>query len=267
MGAEKILRSKNNQSIEIFMELTVNGIKTHYEVFGKGKPFLILHGWGSNSERWMEVAKLISEKGYKVIVPDLPGFGKSEMLKNPWTANQYVNWTDAFILELKLGEFYLLGHSFGGALASKMAIKHAQDMKGLFLVAAAVVRTKTTGKKASAGVAKLVGIFSFMPGYKLFRKAVYKFILRRSDYAYVDGVMKQTYLNVIGDDVSFQMPFIKVPTVVIWGDKDQSTPFTEGQFIQKEIKNAILEVIPGAGHDLNRKQPSELAEKVLAHLS
>jgi pimeloyl-ACP methyl ester carboxylesterase len=57
------------------MDITVNGIKTNYQVFGpastrqggEGKPFLILHGWGSGSDRWIKEAEIISEKGFKVI--------------------------------------------------------------------------------------------------------------------------------------------------------------------------------------------------------
>ena len=58
------------------MEVVANGIKTDYKIFGEGKPFLILHGWGSSSEKWQVVADEIAKKGFKVIVPDMPGFGK-----------------------------------------------------------------------------------------------------------------------------------------------------------------------------------------------
>ena len=113
-------------------EITINGIKTNYEIFGEGKPFLILHGWGSNCERWAPVAELISQKGFKVVVVDLPGFGKSSALPMPWDTNKYINWIEQFIKEIGLSDFYILGHSFGGALASKIAVKHAQDVKKYF---------------------------------------------------------------------------------------------------------------------------------------
>jgi len=248
------------------MEITINGIKTSYQSFGEGKPFLILHGWGSNSERWAEIAEKISAKGLRVIVPDLPGFGKSEPLPMPWNTNKYIDWIEKFVKELGLQEYYLLGHSFGGALASKMAVKHVQDVKKLFLVAAAVVRKKTAKKSFSAKLAKIVKLFYFIPYYSFFRKAVYKFIIRKSDYVYVEGIMKQTYLNVVGEDVSFHLPFIRVPTIIIWGDKDESTPIQEGYFIEKQIKKSKIIVIPGAGHDLNRKQPEIVVEKVLENI-
>lgn len=254
------------------METTINGIKTNYQTFGNGKPFLILHGWGSNSDRWIEVAEELA-KGvpggpgpFKVIVPDLPGFGKSEVISVPWDTNRYIDWLERFVKELNLGEFYLLGHSFGGALASKMAVKHVQEVKELFLVSAACVRRKTARKSFFRGLAKIVKLLYFIPYYSFFRKAVYKFIIRKSDYVYVEGIMKSTYLNVVAEDLSFHLPFIKVPTVIIWGDKDEFTPVSDGYFIERQIKKSKIIVIPGAGHDLNRKQPDILAEKVLNNL-
>jgi len=253
--------------------VSIKGISTAVKIFGKGeKTILILHGWNSNSERWQEVAEPISHlsaqagKGLRVLVPDLPGFGKSTSLENAWDTNQYIDWLEGFIQEFNLKDFYLLGHSFGGALASKLAVKHAQEVDKLFLVSAACVRKKTTQKKLSARISKFIKLFSFLPLYKFFRKAVYKFIIRRSDYTYVEGTLKQTYLNVVAEDLSFHLPFIKVPTVIIWGQKDASTPIEDAYFINKQIKNSKLTVIPEAGHDLNRKQPDILASKILENI-
>ena len=255
------------------METTINGVKTNYiempaspVVGGEGKPFIILHGWGSNSDRWIAVAEEISKKGFKVIVPDLPGFGKSDALLIPWNTNKYISWIEQFVKELNLGDFYLFGHSFGGALASKIAVKHAQDLKKLFLVSAACVRKKTAKKSFFKTISKFIKIFYFIPYYGFFRKAIYKFIIRKSDYVYVEGIMKETYLNIISEDLSFHLPFIKVPTVIIWGDKDEFTPIQEGYFIEKQIKKSKIVVIPGAGHDLNRKQPELLAEKIIENV-
>lgn len=247
-------------------ELIINGLKTNLQVFGEGKPFLILHGWGSNSDRWIAVAEQISKKGFRVFVPDLPGFGKSEMPQTPWNVNNYVNWSEHLVNALSLGDFYLMGHSFGGALASKIAVKHAQEIKKLFLVSAACVRKKTVKKTFFKRLSRIARAFYFMPYYGFFRKAFYKFIIRRSDYVYVQGILRETYLRVISEDLSFHLPFIKIPTVIIWGDKDELTPLEDAHFINKQIKNSKLIIIPGANHDLNRKQPEILAEKVLENV-
>jgi pimeloyl-ACP methyl ester carboxylesterase len=248
------------------MEVNINGVKTNYLSFGNGKPFIILHGWGSASDRWVIEAEKIAEKGYRVIVPDLPGFGESDKLDTPWRVNDYLKWFEDFLNELKIENFYLLGYSFGGAVAAKVAIKYPQRVEKLFLVASAVIRHKTAQKEASAGVAKFVKIFQFLPFYPLFRKAVYKFIVRKSDYVYTEGVMKETYLNVISDDVSYKLGFIKVPTVIIWGDKDQSVPIEDARVINERIKNSKLIIVPGADHLMHKRLPEVLAEKIIENL-
>lgn len=248
------------------METIVNGLKTSYQVFGEGKPFLILHGWGSNSERWQKVGELLAEKGLKIIIPDLPGFGKSETPKTPWNFNSYVSWVEEFSKILDLKNFYLLGHSFGGAIAVKVAVNSPQKINKLFLVASACIRKRTALKNVLAKISKVVKVFSFLPYYLLIRKVFYKFIIQKSDYVYTEGIMKETYLKVISEDLSCYLSFIKTPAVIIWGDKDESTSVENAYFINKKISNSKLIIIPGAGHNLNQKAQDILAEKIIENL-
>jgi len=248
------------------MEITINGTRTNYQVFGQGKPFLILHGWGSNSERWIPIAEGLAQKGFKVIVPDLPGFGESDSLNTAWNMNNYIKWIEGFIKELEIKEFYLAGHSFGGALAAKLTINHPQDVKRVFLISAASVRKRTAKKSFLKNISKLIKRLSFLPFYNLFRKAFYKFVIRKSDYLYVDGLMKETFKNVISEDLSQFTGFIKIPTVIIWGDKDKSTPVEDAYFMKQKIKDSKLVIIPGAGHILNKENPEILAEKILENI-
>jgi pimeloyl-ACP methyl ester carboxylesterase len=248
------------------MQVNINGVKTNYLSFGQGKPFIILHGWGSASDRWIIEAEAIAKQGHRVIVPDMPGFGESDKLTAPWRVNDYLKWFEDFTSELKIESFTLLGYSFGGAVAAKVAVKYPQRVEKLFLVASAVIRNKTAKKDASAGFAKFIKLFQFLPFYLLFRKAVYKFIIRKSDYVYTEGVMKETYLNVISDDVSYKLGFIKVPTVIIWGDKDQSVPVEDARVINEKVKNSKLVIIPGADHLMHKRLPEALAEKIIENL-
>lgn len=254
------------------MEIVINGVRTAYQIFGEGQPVLLLHGWGSNSDRWIAVAEQIvggahSGAGpYQVIIPDLPGFGRTDMLTNAWNMNNYISWLEEFAKECKLKNFYLIGHSFGGALACKFAINHPQEVKKMFLIAAASVRKRTPQKSFLKKIAKIVKKFSFLPYYQLMRKAFYKFVIRKSDYPYVDGVMKETFKNVISEDLSQFTGFIRTPTVIIWGDKDKSTPIEDAYFMNQKIRNSKLVVINGAGHNLNKENPDILSEKILSAL-
>src|SRR3989344_6190580 len=170
----------------------INGIDISYKTLGQGMPFLILHGWGSRSEKWQEVGRIIAEKGFRVIIPDLPGFGKSQTPKTPWGIDDYCNFVDNFVKLAGLDKFYLSGHSFGGAVAAKYSIKSPQRIEKLFLVAARCIRKKTFKKQFITITSQAFKAFSFIPLYSLFRRAFYKFIIRRSDYPYTKGVMKET---------------------------------------------------------------------------
>ncbi len=249
-------------------KVVIQDIEANYKVFGEGKPFLILHGWRSSSERWQKVAELLAEKRLQVIVPDLPGFGKSEEPKTAWSIDNYVEWLNEFTQKIpNLNEdFYLLGHSFGGTFAAKFAIKYNQRVVKLFLVAASCIRLKTPSKKFIYNVSRIVKIFYFFPFYEVFRKYFYKFVLRRSDYFYVSGIMKEIYLKVIADDLSQKLTSIKVPTTIIWGDKDDLTPIEHAHITHEKIRDSKLIIIPGAGHNLHSVNTEIIAEKILENI-
>ncbi len=249
-------------------QILVNDLKVNYKTFGEGKPFLILHGWGSKSDRWEKVAELLVKNNIQIIIPDLPGFGQSQEPKTAWNLDNYEKWLWEFTRKVPQlnRQFYLAGHSFGGALAAKFAIKYNQEIIKLFLISSACVRKNTTVKKLFYRLAKITKLVSFLPNYELFRKAAYKFVLRKSDYPHVSGIMKEIYLKVILDDLSYKINFLKVPTVLIWGDKDESTPLNQAHFIHNQIPNSVLCVIPGADHLPHIKIPEILAQKIIENL-
>ena len=78
--------------------------------------------------------------------------------------------------------------------------------------------------------------------------------------------MKETFKNVISEDLSQFTGFIRTPTVIIWGDKDKSTPVEDAYFMNNKIKNSKLFIINGAGHILNKECHDVLAEKILENI-
>ncbi len=260
-------------------QIIINGLSVNYKIFGEPtpltgslifqkKPVLVLHGWPSSSDKWHAVAELLDRQHVMMVILDLPGFGKTPEPKTAWNLNNYVEFIHEFskkVPELQKG-FYLLGHSFGGALSAKFAIKYNQNVEKLFLVSAACVRKRTFMKSVWHQVSKIAKVFSFVPYYDMLRKAFYKFIIRKSDYPYFSGVMKETYLKVISDDLSHFLSSLRVPTIIIWGSKDNLTPLEDAKWINKKIPESKLIVIEGAGHALEIEVPKVLAEKIVESL-
>ncbi|MBU2545267.1 alpha/beta hydrolase [Patescibacteria group bacterium] len=237
------------------MECVINGLKINYMIMGEGKPLLILHGWGSKKERWRTVAKLLSGRGFQVIVPDLPGFGESDNPDGVWGFDDYANLVDSFISSLDIRHFRLLGHSFGGNVAIKYSLKHPDKVSKLFLVGAACIRRETVKKKGIYGISKTFKFLSFVPYLK---KAFYRII--KSDYSHSRGIMKEVYLNIIKKDLTDILGNVNVPTLIIWGEKDDITPLKNAHTIKINIKNSQLEIIPRIGHNLHSECPGFLAD-------
>ncbi|HHE76444.1 MAG TPA: alpha/beta hydrolase, partial [Candidatus Parcubacteria bacterium] len=209
---------------------------TEFKPAEKKGLFLILHGWGSRAEKWRTVGELLAERGYRVIIPDLPGFGKSDKPKLIWGLDDYCDFVNELVRQLKLEKFYLLGHSFGGALAVKCSLKFPKKIDKLFLVGAACFRRKAIRKKIFYIIAKVLKIFSFFPGYQTFRKGFYKFIVRKSDYPYAEGIMKDIYLKIIKEDLSDFLPLVQVPTIIIWGENDKIKSVREARLINEAVR-------------------------------
>lgn len=243
--------------------MIIKGLKTNYKTLGEGKPLLILHGWGSRSDNWQKVGEMLAKNGIKVIIPDLPGFGQSDKPQTAWDLDDYCDFVEEFVKVLNLDKFYLLGHSFGGEIAVKYNLRFPEKIDKLFLVSASCIRTRNLKKKLLYILSKVFKIFSFIP---FLRKAFYRFVVGKSDYLSTEGVMRDTYLKIIAEDLSNILSQVQADTIIIWGEEDSITPISDARKINSKIKNSKLEILSGFDHDLNLKGPEELAEAIIKFL-
>ncbi len=226
---------------------------------------LILHGWGSGAKNWSRVKELLENQGYRVFVPDLPGFGENLSLSQPWSIDDYVEWIGNYCEENNLSQIFLLGHSFGGSAAVKFSLKYPEKIKKLFLIGCAGIRRKSVKKELIKKAASIFKKFAFLPFYSLIRKFFYKII--KSDYSHTqEGVMRETLLRVLSEDLSKHFSSIFVPTVIIWGKKDNLVPLKHAYYIKEKILGAKLEVLPDIFHNPQRENPELLVETVLKYL-
>ncbi len=107
------MTSVNTQNKISEKQVEINGLKINYKTIGAGKiPIVLLHGWGVNSEKYVELIKelyKIQDTGYRILIPDLPGFGKSDELRESWELDDYVEFVDEFIKKInRKGGFELV---------------------------------------------------------------------------------------------------------------------------------------------------------------
>lgn len=226
-----------------------------------GQSLIILHGWQSSKEKWNKVKEIIEKGGVEVIIPDLPGFKEENKLERAWNIDDYVNWLKDFSQDKE--RFFLLGHSFGGRISIKFASKYPEKLKGLIFVSSAGIKNQ---KRPVSKFVPLLKRFSFLPGYSFLRKAFYKFIIRKTDYLYVDGMLKETFKKVISEDLAPILSQVKVRTLILWGQKDKITPLANARLMNERIGESRLEILEGIGHTPYLEDPEGLAEKILTFI-
>lgn len=237
------------------------------------KTLIILHGWQSSKEKWQKVKELLEKDGIEVIVPDLPGFKPETELGRPWNLDDYVEWLKNFSQDKENEGFFLLGHSFGGRVAIKFSVKYPFLLRGIFLVSAAGIKKEKTifAKIMELGgeIIRFLKIEEFPVTkelWQLFRKAFYRFILRRKDYVRTSGNLKEMMKNVLEEDLTPLLEKINVPTYIIWGDNDAITPAVDAYLMNEKIKNSKMEMLVEIGHTPHLENPGLLVEKIKKHL-
>ena len=117
-------------------ELILNDCMAHYRISSRTPPdamtVVCLHGSGADSIVWSAQLSRLRRK-HNIIAPDLPAHGRSEgpTLKS---ATNYAEWLNVFTQELGLKRFFLMGHSFGGAIAQEYTRRHPEQITGLVLI-------------------------------------------------------------------------------------------------------------------------------------
>jgi pimeloyl-ACP methyl ester carboxylesterase len=255
-------------------EIVIDNLKINYRLVGQGQPVIILHGWGSSSNAWVQLQDKITERlSCKIVVPDLVGFGASDVPKKGWCMDNYVDWLEKFISQLseKHPEFkqpiFLLGHSFGGRISVKIAARNTISLKGLILCNAAGLKSDTNLKLSIlSDLAKSSSRFLdrlHLGRVKGLMRDFYYHLLRQSDYLKVPHSMRDTFRKVIEEDLSHCLSSIKQPTLIVWGSEDHIVPIKQAYRFYHEINNSELKVIPNVGHSPQLEKPDELAEIII----
>ena len=252
-------------------EILIKGLKVNCKIAGSGPAILILHGWGGASDSWLEVQRILGRGGYRVICLDFPGFGKSITPPVPWGVKDYTDFILNFIQELKLENFFLLGHSFGGRIAIKFATNYPEKLKGLILCSSAGIKPKPGLKTRIIFLIARIGNTIFTPRHlKRFKdeaRNLFYIFLRHKDYVKANDTMKETIKKVLNEDLLPDLSKIKTKTLIVWGKIDKMIPVTQAHIFKEKIENSKLEILPEIGHSPHLEAPEKFSEIILKFLS
>lgn len=254
--------------------IQVAGLDTYYEQVGQGPVLILLHGWANTWEAWLPVIPLLSDH-YTLVMPDLPGCGKTATPTTGWSTPQHAKWLEAFIL----GTGYraqgtgrrgqgVVGHSYGGKILLEYCSGNYQPLPAkLILVDASGIPNILTGKQKL-----LRALATYTP--KLIKKSiggklrgkVYEKFGADSDYVWANDFQKQTLQRVLREDYTKNLAQITQQTLLLWGKADTATPLWQGEIMHSLIPLNQLKVYD-SGHFPHHAYPEEVSREILNFLS
>lgn len=231
------------------MQIVIDKTLTNYQVFGdKKNTILILPGWKRSINEWIPTAKILSTE-FRVVLLDLPGFSQMIRPKESFGVFDYAQFVKDFLLKLEIDKTTLIGHSFGGRLGVILAAETTLIEK-LILVDSGGIEKKSL----------LINLSHFIiPFAKLLPSSIQnkiKKFIGSADYKEA-GEMRDIFVKIVNQDLTHLFEKIKIPTFIIWGEKDNILPLSQSKIFKGKIKNSKLRVVWGAGHDPHLQKPEQ----------
>lgn len=206
---------------------------------------IILHGWGHSAALWNPIAEKLSRFG-GVETWDLPGFGSEPLVSAEWGIAEYAAWVEQKIADAK--DVVLIGHSFGGRVASLIASRRPSWLRALILIGAPSIYRPSMMIRAKSYIAHLVK--PIVPA--ALRRRLLTEDLRSAE----DGGVGRVFRSAVTNDQTSTLPKIDVPTLLLWGENDDAAPVAIAQEIHGLISGSTLAVLPNIGHNIHIDNPT-----------
>lgn len=264
--------------------VSVNGIKLHYNDTGEGLPLLCIHGGGPGASAWSNFKQnipAITASGYRMLMVDMPGYGKSEFkdgLKEDFF-DYMGRMLDEFLHVLDINDSVdVIGNSLGGQAALGLELHNPERMKHLVLIGS---------QPTSAGIViqpqpqeALHNIINYYagegPSLEKMRRLVESLLYDAS--LVTEETLKERFaasqdpgqMRLLGlprRDLYSELDKIAVKTLLVWGHEDKGGALEVGLQMMKRLQNARMHIFQRCGHWAQVEQQQEFEQLVLNFLS
>jgi pimeloyl-ACP methyl ester carboxylesterase len=265
--------------------LEVKGSRVRYLVGGAGPTLVLVHGLGGSATNWCELAPLLASR-YRLVVPDLPGHGRSDALPAVSGLDSFADRVFA-VMEAEGGApAPVIGHSLGGLVALRLALRHPEAASALVLAGSAglSIGRPWLRELITANVVlrpgRLAGRYrSRISRSNLLRRLVFGFVSVADPVGLtesaVEGFLAGQVLHtdtatawraVRRDDPRQELERLQCPVLVLWGGDDHQLPLDDAFEYARRLR-APLRTIAGCGHLLIGERPEPCAHAIESFLA
>jgi pimeloyl-ACP methyl ester carboxylesterase len=261
---------------------TVKGVDVRYFAAGEGTPVVLLHGLGGAARNWAAVAPLLAER-HRVLVPDLPGHGESAGLPALPDLAPFAEVVHGVAQREGALPATLAGHSLGGVVALRHALRHPEGTRAVVLLGSAGI--SSTRRRAAAVLAvtdvvqpgrRIAPLASWIAATPFRRRLVFGgwgawdagALEPELVHALLDDLPLHTDVAgasraLVRDDVRPLLRRVRCPSVVVWGTRDLLVPVDDAYEYARGL-GAELRLIADCGHLLIVERPDACADANLA---
>ena len=245
---------------------------------GTGPTILLLHGYAANKDNWTRFAAHLT-KNYHVVIPDLPGHGESSKLFNgKYDMSSQIARLHKFARAIKINKFHIAGNSMGGFFAGTYSVRYPDEVLSLGLFDAAGVKSLQKSAatelfekgenpvliKDSNDLTRLMKFAFVNPPFLPypFKKVFVKEALANKSINEKIAADLQNDLSSLEKD----LPQIKVPALILWGDQDRIIDVSSVPAFEKGLKNHKTVIIKDCGHAPMIEKVQETANEYLVFI-
>ena len=249
----------------------VAGNRVHFLAEGPadGPVVVLVHGLGANAEHWRNLAPYLVQSGFRVYIPDLIGYGRSDRpADSSYSVRDEAAVVVGFMDALSLKQVELGGWSMGGWIAVLVAAQHPERVSRLMLFDAAGLNVPAafdTALFTPSTIAQFNELEALLSPHP---QPVPAFIARdllrniRSNGWVVQRALA-TMLTA-HDAIDNLLPQLKMPVLIVWGSLDRITPLDLGETMHRLVPQSELDVFAGCGHMAPIECPAAVGPKVVA---
>lgn len=227
-----------------------------YREAGSGPPLVLVHGLGISADFWFQNAPAIAAAGYRVLAPDLPGFGRTPGPDEGLTVGQQAASAMAWAEAVELGPAVFLGHSISCQTVLEIAAAAPVAVRGLVL-----------GAPTEAGGAGMMARQAWRLFTDAWRERPALLALATQTYLQAGPVRYwRTWKWGVERDPLALAPAVAAPALVLLGSRDPVVPEPFARSLAAALPRGRFEMVPEAAHSLSFDKPERFNETVLGFL-